>query len=182
MYAIPKPILEQFQNGAFASNIKGFLYSSVDVDEAHEILINKDCKSALTHSLPTDMDKICQTLEYQAKLITNLENQLADVPVKQKCQRDFSQSVISSEFANTKVYFEKIQKSHVFSDDKSPHLFQAFSNIIASNVQQHNLLNFRDIGRGALNLYIQSNILKDPSVEKPRIRKHNLHTFTKKGY
>ncbi len=79
MYTLQKPVLQHFENGAFVSSIKGLSYSSVGIDEAHEMLINKDCKGALSHSLPTDMDKVCKTLEYQSKLIENLQNQLADV-------------------------------------------------------------------------------------------------------
>ena len=118
---------------------------------------------------------ISQSLEN----INFLQNQLADV--KRKFQRDLSPLVISNELANTKVYFEKMQQNNVFkSTDKSPLLFQAFLNIAASKLQQHNLLYFRDIVRDSLNLQIQSNILKDSSVEKSRIRKHNLQTFMNK--
>ena len=158
MYALPKPVLQHFESGAFVSNIKGYSYSSVGIDEAHEMLINKHCKSALSHSLPTDMDKVCQTLEYQSKLIESFQNQLADV--KHTFQRDLSPSVIFNEMSNTKVYFEKMQQSNVFNTNQSPALFQAFSNTSASKLQQHNLLHFRDIGQDSLNLNSSKQVRK----------------------
>ena len=166
MYALPKPVLDHFESGAFVSSIRGFSFSNVAVDEAHEMLINKDCKNALSHSLPTDMHKVSQTLEFQSELIKNFQS-LAKL--RAKC------SVISH-----KLYFVKLLESRIFYFDQSPSLFQAFTKSVASKVQQNNLLTYRDIGRKSLNLYIKSNILKDASVEKPKIRKHNLQTFTKK--
>ncbi|XP_038061686.1 uncharacterized protein LOC119732298 [Patiria miniata] len=61
MHGLPSYILDHFKNGAFVSSIKGVNFSSVGLDEAHEMLINKDCKTALSRSLPTNMEKIAET-------------------------------------------------------------------------------------------------------------------------
>ena len=105
MYGPPKSVLEHFARGAFVSSIKSHSFSSVAIDEAYEMLINKDCKNSLSHSLPVDMHKISQTLEFQAELIANFQHQLSHV--KTKVQQDHSPTVIANELANAKMYSEK---------------------------------------------------------------------------
>ena len=59
-----------------------------------------------------------------------------------------------------------MQESSVFDTEQFPALFRAFSRKAASNVQQQNLLTYRDIESESFKMFIKSNILKYASVEK----------------
>ena len=95
--ALPDFIREHFERGAFVCSIQGNNYSEVGFDEAHEMLINKDCKMALSHSLPKDMNKLATTIQHQSKLVSHFEEEMGIVQSK-KYQRDLNLSVIKSEF------------------------------------------------------------------------------------
>ncbi|XP_022111561.1 uncharacterized protein LOC110990766 [Acanthaster planci] len=179
MYGLPSYIAKHFENGGFVSSIRGANFSSVGFDEAHEMLINKDCKIALSRGLPTNMEKMAGTLEFQGQLINSFHNQLALSVLAHPFQRDMSPSVIASELKNVKVYFSKVSASSIFNADQSPTLHSVFDHTPANKVQQKALLGFRDIGTVALHNYVRSCILKDPSVNKPVIRRHQLRTFAK---
>lgn len=67
------------------------------------MLVNKDCKVALSHSLLKDMNKLAGTTQYQSELINNLEEQLG-LSKKTTFQHDVGMSVVRSEFENVKAY------------------------------------------------------------------------------
>lgn len=48
---MPGPIIAMFKQGAFAVSITGKPWHSVAIDECHEMLINKDCKSSIVRPL-----------------------------------------------------------------------------------------------------------------------------------
>ena len=180
MEALPEHILVHFRNGAFVSSIKGMNFSSVALDEAHEMLINKHCKMALCRSLPKNMEKIAGTIQYQAKLITHFEEQLEFLnPSKSVLHRDLSPSVIKSEFSNVKLYLGKLLESSMFLPDQDSGLCHVFTRVPASKDQETSLLSYRQIGQDAYSYFCKFQILKDTSVEKPVLRKHNLKTFAK---
>lgn len=178
MHGLPTYILDHFRNGAFVSSIRGFNFSSVGIDEAHEMLINKDCKMALSRSLPTNMEKISGTLEFQAQLLDNFQSQLSDSIFK-PLQRDFAPSVIMSELQNVKAYFSKVSSCSMFSEDQAHTLYHPFEHTPASAVQQKALLSYREVGNSSYDTYVRFNILNETSTAKPVIRKHRLKTFAK---
>ena len=49
--------LRMFHQGGFVMSISGTPRHSVAVDEGHEMLINKDCKSSIIHPLPDYINK-----------------------------------------------------------------------------------------------------------------------------
>ena len=178
MQGLPVHVKIHFENGAFVSSIKGINFSSVAFDEAHEMLINKECKMAISRSLPQNMEKIASTIQYQAKVIHNFENEL-DISLKTPVHRDLSPSVIQSEFANVKLYFGKLFETKMFLPDQTPQLHHVFTEAIASKEQQACLLNYRKIGVDAYTVYCKYQILKDVSNKKPVVHRHNLKTFAK---
>ena len=74
LHTLPKYIVDHFKSGAFVSSITGTNFSEVGSDEAHEMLINIDCKSAFSHHLPLHVEK--HVLHCSAKLswLHNLKN------------------------------------------------------------------------------------------------------------
>lgn len=178
MHGLPDYILQHFRNGAFVSSIRGVNFSPVGLDEADEMLINKDCKMALSRSLPTNMDNISGTLEFQAKLLNNSQSQLL-ASLFQPLQRDFGASVIMSELQNVKTYFSKVSSCSMFGENQPHRLYRAFELTPASTVQQKALLTYREIGSSSCDSYVWFNILNETSTAKPVIRKHRLKTFAK---
>ena len=180
MQALPDYILKHFENGAFASNIKGTELSSLGLDEAHEMTINKDIKMSWSRSLPKNMDRIAGTIQYQAKLISNIQDEL-DVftPKKIVLHRDLSPSVIKAEFANVKMYFGKLLTTQMFLPNQEPQLYHVFTNVPATKDQQASLLSYRQIGQDSYLLFCKFQILKDSSNKKPVTRRHKLKTFAK---
>ena len=179
MHGLPDYILDHFKNGGFVSSIRGVNFSSLGFDEAHEMLINKDCKTTLSRGLPKNMDQITGTIEFQAKLVDNFEQQTSFHSSIRHLQRDFSPAVIKAELENVKTYFSRVTESVIFHDEQQPILMHAFEGKPASKVQQKSLLNYRDVGMSSYDSYVRSCILKQSSVAKPVIRKKRLQTFAK---
>ena len=177
--ALPSHVKQHFENGAFASSITGNNYSSVAFDEAHEMLINKHCKAVISRGLPKNMEKVAGTIQYQAKVIHNFEDQLG-LTNDASANRDLSPSVIQAEFSNVKVYYAKLLETKMFLPDQEPQLHHVFTQVNATKEQQASLLSYHEIGSEAYEVFCKYQILKDTSNIKPVVRQHRLKTFAKK--
>ena len=67
MLCLPPSLLDHFKNGGFVASIKGNTWSSVALDEGHEMCINKDVKAAISKLSDDCIFKIVQYLLYRAK-------------------------------------------------------------------------------------------------------------------
>lgn len=178
LHTLPEYILDHFRSGAFVCSISGANFSKVPPDETHEMTINKDCKVAFSNHLPLHVEKMCATLQCQAQLVTQLEEQIG-VSRKGHLQRDLQKSVINSEFANVKSYFHVVCKTSMFIPNQPESLFHVFTNVSASPVQQKSLLSYRELGEEAYLSFCKIQLLQDTSVKKPVKRKFKLRTFSK---
>ena len=79
---MPTSIITMFRQGAFVVSISGRPWHSVGIDEAHEMLINKDCKTSIIHPIPDYISRVAQHLPYRSKAIKNLQSEL--FPATQK--------------------------------------------------------------------------------------------------
>ena len=66
---MPTPILTMFRLGAFVVSITGRPWHSVGIDEGHEMLINKDCKTSFIQPLQDYINRIAQHLPYRSRAI-----------------------------------------------------------------------------------------------------------------
>ena len=66
MLCLPPSLLDHFKNGGFVASIKGNNWSSVALDESHEMCINKDVKAAISKLSDDYISKIVQYLPYRA--------------------------------------------------------------------------------------------------------------------
>ena len=176
---LPNYIIKDFKDGAFVFSTNGTPFSCVAFDEAHEMKINKDCKIPLSRSLPQSntMDNLAATIQYRGQLINNLEAQLGGQR-NNFLYRDIQVSVIKSEFANVKLYFDKVSTTVMFTP-KTNSLIHIFSGIQANPQQESSLLNFRRIGAESYEAYYKIQILHETSVSHPVTRRLNLKTFAK---
>ena len=76
MLYLPSSLLEHFKNGGFVASIKGNTWSSVALDENHEMCINKDVKAAISKLSGDHISKIVSYLPYRAKSLKNFRSQL----------------------------------------------------------------------------------------------------------
>ena len=70
---MPAPIIAMFRQGAFVVSITGRPWHSVAIDESHDMLINKDCKTSIIHPLPDYINRIAQHTPHRSKAIKNFK-------------------------------------------------------------------------------------------------------------
>ena len=73
---MPPPVLAMLQQGAFVMNISGRSWHSVGIDEAHEMLINKACKTAIVRPSKDYINRIAHYIPYRTKTLENLKHQI----------------------------------------------------------------------------------------------------------
>lgn len=61
---MPPDVIHFFESGAFVCSITGKQMHSVALDEAHEILVNKDLKTTVIRPSKEYLDRICTTTQY----------------------------------------------------------------------------------------------------------------------
>lgn len=66
---MPSSIVSAFEHGAFVVSISGKSWHSVAIDEAHEMLINKQCKTAITRPTPDYIHRLVHYLPYRTRAL-----------------------------------------------------------------------------------------------------------------
>ena len=151
IHAMPASILTMFQQGAFVVSILGRPWHSVAIDEPHEMLINKNCKTSIVRPLPDYINRIAHYILYRSKAVKNLQSQL--FPTKTD-----KYTAVSSPFSakpndikfneNVKTQVEAIEASKLLIiTGTNRGLINPFTNKKASAGQHHDLLNFQAIGQ-----------------------------------
>jgi len=90
---MPPSILSMFQQGGFVISISGRAWHSVGIDEAHEMLINKESKTSIVRPHPDYINRIAHYIPYQTKALENLKLELFPDAKKE-------QQTISSPFSS----------------------------------------------------------------------------------
>ena len=70
---MPKPLLAFFMQGGFVVSRH---FHSVGIDEAHEMLINKQTKQAIVRPSKDYIDRISRYIPYRMKSLSNLKQKL----------------------------------------------------------------------------------------------------------
>ena len=65
-----------FQQGAFAVSISGKVWHSVGIDESHEKLVNKSCKTAIVRLSKDYINRVMHYLPKRTTMLENLSKQL----------------------------------------------------------------------------------------------------------
>jgi hypothetical protein len=157
-----------FQQGAFAVNIKGKPWHSVAVDEAHEMMMNKSCKTSIVkpHRISA-LENITNQL-FPENTTTEIKSPFSSVPIDKKHQ------------LNVQVQIRCIEQHSLLSLERNQLIINnPFSNVAATSEQSNDLLNFRTVGQINFLLRISAVILKEPSVQAPQ-RRLNIQTFSER--
>ena len=70
LLVMPKELLKHLQSGKFVASLSGRPGHSVGIDEAHEMIINKDLKSAVVRPSTENMNRLLCTLAIGQRLLT----------------------------------------------------------------------------------------------------------------
>ena len=127
---MPAPIIAMFKQGAFVVSVSGRPWHSVAVDESHEMLINKDCKSSIVKPLPEYINRIARYMPYRSKSVKNLQDQL--FPLKKT----------NSNSITTALSFKP-------NDAKSEHNIH----LMMSLIERNNMLSISETNRGLINTF-----------------------------
>ena len=167
--------------GGFVVSVCGNAWHSVGIDEAHEMLINRECKSSIVRPHPEYINRLARYIPSRTKALENLKQQLFPESKQQ-------QPTIISPFSlnpndrkcefNIQAQVSAMKKHSLFSvDGRSSELRNPYTNKEATLQQENDLLNFRSIGEKEFLQRIKSFILKQPSTLAPN-RKRHLQTFS----
>ncbi len=180
---MPSALITAFQQGAFVVSISGKRWHSVAIDEAHEMLINKECKTAMTRPTPDYINRIAHYLPYRTKALENAKKQLFP---ETKPKHNATHSPFSSDSNDLKWEKNVLAmmstvdcKCLLAVTDENRGLLNPFTEKLANSQQTHDLLQFRAIGQSEFDIRIQYFILKNPSTQATN-RRRRLQTFMEK--
>ena len=74
---LPLSLLDHFKNDGFVASVRGNTWSSVALDESHEICINKDVKAAISRLSDDYKSKMVLYLSYRTEFLKNFRSQLS---------------------------------------------------------------------------------------------------------
>ena len=89
---LPADITTSFSNGGFSISITGRPWHSVGIDEAHEMLINKDCKLAVVHPNKEFITRVSLYFPFHSKVLHNIKKKQV-IPTRQESSPSSSSSL-----------------------------------------------------------------------------------------
>ena len=156
--------------GGFVVSITGRAWHSVAVDEAHEMCINKDCKTSIVRPTPDYISRVANYIPLCTKCLQNLRNQI--FPEENDHKADTTPTSFLTTIANDKKTATSVRAQ--ISAIKSAGLLQIiqsnrglinlFSKKKATHEQEHDLLSFRDIGTAEFEKYISYYVLQQATI------------------
>jgi len=177
---MPPELKMLFEQGAFVVSVSGNPWHSVGIDEAHEMLINRECKASVVRPSGDYISRMAQYIPYRSQAMRNLREQLFREEGREPAVTSpFTTRSNEKKFmANVQSQLRVVQQANVFNIlSKNRGLYNPYTSTVATPAQAHDLLNFRKIGEEEFHHRISFYILKQPSVEAPN-RKRRLQTFS----
>ena len=170
---------QRVKNGGFVASIKGNTWSSVALDESHEMCINKDVKAAISKLSDDYISKIVSYLPYRAKSLKNFQSQLEVFSGKESSKSvKFSSKDDELMEYNVKKLINAIKHYDLLPSkvSKNRGLFNVFTKTSADLQQNFDMLNFRATGETEINAFIKARVIGTPSTDAP-VRRKNLKVF-----
>ena len=153
---LPPTHLDHFRNGAFVASIKGNTWSSVALDEIHEMCINKDVKAAIAKLSDDYISKVVHYLPYRAESLKNFQSQLG---------------VFSGIVASNLVSFSSKDDEVAENNIKNPVIAIKGSDLLPLIISEN---------RGLVNVFTKisakSQVIGTPSADAP-VRRKSLKVF-----
>ena len=178
----PATILSYLEKGNFAVNLTGQRWRAVALDEAHEMCINKDLKTAVVRPTKPYLQKTCLFFNCRIKLYKNLIQQLFPEQLVHQLQPsdilDRSPQAYKYE-ENIKHMCQLVKANSLICSDLQTgrELLNIFTGQLATNEQACDMLSFYQIGEQAFHNFVKYNILEVPSTPRAPMRQHKLLTM-----
>ena len=183
LLVMPREILQHLEAGRFVASLTGRPGHHVAIDEAHEMKINKDLKSAIVHPSTENMNRLSLYIGHRTKMITNLQRQLMKSQPRQRkeSQQTTNQPSEQKSIQNIKSIMEKVNCDHMLPltcTGGTQVLRNVFTNKEATALQRHDLLNMRETGQTDFETHVTYTFLTESSV-KPILKRKSIRTFAK---
>jgi len=177
----PTSVLECLEAGGFTVSITGKRWHSVAFDEAHEMCINKDLKTAVTRPSKAYLQKTSLFFNYRIKAFKNLIQEL----FPEKFKEPGNPNTIINNTPHVLHCEENIQKmcslistNKLFSvQEENRGLLNVFTGQFATPEQTTDMLSFQQIGLESFKQYVNTRILKTPSCASAPLRRRKLLTM-----
>ena len=175
--SLPERIKECFISGGFVCNIRGKQMHAVALDEAHEMLVNKDIKTSVVRPSKEYLDKIMYYFPVRSVLCKQLVQQISPPTVSEKEVTIFDSThhALRCE-ENIMSMLSMLGESHVLEPVHEKRVLIGMDGTVATPEQHRDLMSFRDIGQQYSEAYVKYYILRDPSASVP-LRKRRLQVF-----
>ena len=170
---MPEEVRQCFESGAFVCNITGHNMQSVALDEAHEMLINKDIKTTVVRPTKEYLDRILNYFPVRSAALRKLKEQvLFHQPQTEDGSSKYSiftssPATAREEEENITVIKQKINETEILTNSASEQSLVNLSGKVATPDQTKDLLNFWQIGKKHFESYIKYFILREPSAQVP---------------
>ena len=175
----PSTVLSHLKSGGFTVSITGRPWHSVAIDEAHEMLVNKDLKQAIVRPSREYLTRMATFFPYRSQAMHNLQDQL--FPESQGDSQTLTLLVSRQEeksLQNIAAIRVRIEQICPFTDGNQQ-LHNPFTNKTATPEQRKDLLCFREEGQKEFETYVEYHILKKSSI-CPKTKRKQLQTFSEK--
>ena len=157
--SLPQEVLNAFKMGGFVVSITGRAWHSVAVDEAHEMCINKDCKTSIVRPTPDYISRVANYIPLRTKCLQNLRHQIFP---EENDKTDTTPTSFLTTNANDKktatnvrAQISAIKSAELLKIIESNRgLINPFSKKKATHEQEHDLSSFRNIGTTEFKKYI----------------------------
>ena len=175
---LPSDISQSFADGNFVISINSTSWHLVALDEAHEMLINRDCKSAVIHPTKDFIHRMALYFPFRSKVLKNLKAQLYQTDTLESIDETHT-CPKARKFSENAWSMKKCVDSGKLlpTDTLNQFLRNPFTNTTASPQQQQDLLTFRSIGQDDFDTFVQHTYLRISSV-KVKTSTHSLKTFS----
>ena len=164
--------------GGFVVSNKGRPWHSVAVDEAHEMRINKSCKTSIVHPTQDYIHRIANYIPYRNKCLENLREQLFPEEHKhpQKIPSLFTTvAQTKKQETNIEAITKCISSGKLLTEAQE--LNNPYTNKTATPQQREDLMNFYLMGEREFVKHIEYKVLRRPSTKAPN-RKRKLLKFS----
>ena len=186
LQCFPQPVINHFKQGGFVANLNGNNWSSVALDEAHEMTINREVKNAITAPTIELFQLKAHYLPYRTKLLKNLFSQLFpshDLYGQEESARAFMS--VSEDNVQHLLEFMQSEQCHLFKSNHTANktLRHIFSGETPSPENREHMLQYRLLGERNMQEYVKSNVINTSNTIAPSKRKRKsmkVHTFAKK--
>ena len=179
----PTEILLSLFSVGFTVHITGEPWRAVALDEAHEMCINKDLKTAITYPTEAYLQKTSLLMNCRVKLTKNFVNQL--FPEKDSVHMEPT-TIIDNSSEAVKCEKDIVKMTETITEvgllpsnlmeDRG--IVDTFNGQVATIEQQHDLLTFRAVGEEATETYITHQILRKSFTATTTIRRIKLLTMS----